>query len=376
MKKIIYIGYYNSLNNNQNRNVVLSAINKMNYIMEILDKKFQVDILSFSESIGKEDYPLTEEKLLNNSKLILLPTKKLGNIFQRIFRKILIRYSLVKYILKNTKKDTEVIVYHSLGYMNTIKFLKKIKKFNLTLEIEEIYADVIKNIKIRKKEINFFKNADKYIFSTELLNKEVNKENKPYVIMSGAYKVEEQRNNKFRDKDGKIHIVYAGTFDPRKGGAVSAISAAEFLGGKYHIHIIGFGSQNEINNIKKLISEISLKTDCIITYDGIKIGEKYIEFIQSCDIGLSTQNPNAEFNNTSFPSKILSYMSNGLKVVSINIPAIKESDIGEYMYYYEKQTPKEIAQTIQKIDINDDYDSRKIIFYLNKKIMKDLFEIF
>lgn len=375
MNKIIYIGYYNSLKNNQKRNIVLSAVNKMNYIIWILDKKFQVDVLSVSESKENKSYPLIEEKIFNNSKLILLPTKKNGNKFQRLFQRILIRYSLIKYILKNTDKSTKVIVYHSLGYLKTIKFLKKIKKFNFILEVEEIYADVMNDNKIRKQEIDFFKSADSFIFPTSLLNKEINKENKPYVITHGTYKVEEQRSSKFREQDGKIHIVYAGTFDPRKGGGAAAAAAAEFLGKNYHIHILGFGSQNDIDNMKKLVSEISLKTECIITYDGLKTGEEYIEFIQRCDIGLSTQNPNADFNSTSFPSKILSYMSNGLRVVSINIPAIKESDIGDYMYYYEKQTPKEIAKAIQKIDFDDNYDSRKTIFDLDQKFRKELFKM-
>lgn len=375
MEKIIYIGYYNSLKNNQKRNIVLAATNKMNYIIETLDKKFQVTVLSVSESRSNRSYPLTEEKLFNNSQLILLSTKKFGNVIQRVIQRILIRISLIKYILKNTDENTKVIVYHSLGYLETIKFLKKIKKFNLILEVEEIYADVIGNKKIREKEIEFFKNADSFIFPTELLDKEINKKNKPYVIIHGTYKVEEQKSSKFRDKDGKIHIVYAGTFDPRKGGGVAAAAAAEFLNENYHIHILGFGSQEETNNIKKIILEISKKTKCTITYDGLKSGDEYIRFIQSCDIGLSTQNPNADFNGTSFPSKILSYMSNGLRVVSIDIPAIKSSDIGDYMYYYKKQTPEEIAKAIQKVDINDNYDSRKIIYNLDKKFAEELLEI-
>lgn len=373
MKKIMYIGYYNSLKNNQKRNITLSAVNKMNYIIEILDKEFEINVLSVSESRENKSYPLTEEKLFDNSKLILLPTKKTGNKFQRLFQRMLIRCSLIKYILKNTDKNTKVIVYHSLGYTNTIKWLKKIRNFNLILEVEEIYADVMSNKKIRRKEIEFFKYADSFIFPIELLNKEINKNNKPYITVHGTYKVEEQRSSKFRERDGKIHIVYAGTFDPRKGGAAAA--AAEFLCENYHIHILGFGSQEDTNNMKKIILETSKKTKCTVTYDGLKSGEEYIRFIQSCDIGLSTQNPDADFNGTSFPSKILSYMSNGLRVVSINIPAIKESDIGDYMYYYEKQTPKEIARAIQKVNIDDDYNARRIISYLDKKFTKELFKI-
>lgn len=143
----------------------------------------------------------------------------------------------------------------------------------------------------------------------------------------------------------------------------------------YHIHILGFGSKNDTENMKKVILEISKESKCLVTYEGLKSGEEYINFIQSCDIGMSTQDPDAAFNATSFPSKILSYMANGLRVVSINIPAIKKSDIGDYMYYYEKQTPEEIAKAIQKIDINDNYNSRKIISDLDKKFTKELFEM-
>lgn len=374
MEKIIYIGYYNSLKNNQKRNITLSAVNKMNYIIETLDKKYQVHVISVSESIDGENYSFTKEKLFNNSELILLPTRKNGNIFQRILRKILIRYSLIKYICKNTNVNSKVIVYHSLGYMKTIKFLKIIKKFKLILEVEEIYADVIKNEKIREKELNFFQNADGYIFPTQLLNHEINEYNKPYVIIHGTYKVEYQKCTKFKEKDGKIHIVYAGTFDPRKGVA-AVISAAEFLNENYHIHILGFGSEKDIEGIKQLISDIRTKTKCLITYDGLKSGTEYIDFLQSCDIGMSTQNPNASFNNTSFPSKILSYMSNGLRVVSIRITSIEKSAIGDYLYYYEEQKPENIAKAIKEVNIFDDYDSRKIISDLDSKLKKDLFQM-
>ena len=90
-------------------------------------------------------------------------------------------------------------------------------------------------------------------------------------------------------------------------------------------------------------------------------GEDYIRFIQSCDIGLSTQNPDAAFNATSFPSKVLSYLANGLRVVSIRIPAIEQSAVGSKLFYYEKQTPEEIAKAILAVNMNEQYDSRQLI---------------
>ena len=102
-----------------------------------------------------------------------------------------------------------------------------------------------------------------------------------------------------------------------------------------------------------------------MTYDGLKSGEDYIRFLQSCDIGLSTQNPDAAFNATSFPSKVLSYLSNGLHVVSIRIPAIVTSAVGDLLSYYDEQTPEKIAAAIRSIRLSDPYDSRQRIRQLD-----------
>lgn len=54
--------------------------------------------------------------------------------------------------------------------------------------------------------------------------------------------------------DGKTHVVYAGIFDPNKG-VITAVDAARFLNGNYHIHILGFGKQSEIDYVKSKIEE-------------------------------------------------------------------------------------------------------------------------
>ena len=97
-----------------------------------------------------------------------------------------------------------------------------------------------------------------------------------------------------------------------------------------------------------------------------------ISFLQKCDIGLSLQNPEASFNMTSFPSKILSYLSNGLRVVSIRIPAIEQSSVGDLLYFYDIQTPEAIANRIKSIEMNCPYDSRKRIKSLREQLKVDL----
>ena len=197
----------------------------------------------------------------------------------------------------------------------------------------------------------------------------INESKKPEAYIHGTYKVEHDREVSFND--GKIHIVYAGTFDPRKGGATAA-AAAEWLPENYHVHILGFGSDEDTELIKKQINETNVKAKATVTYDGLLSGEEYIQFMQKCQIGLSTQNPNAAFNDTSFPSKILSYMANGLRVVTVRIPAIESSAVGQDVYYYDEQTPQAIAEAVMKIDLNDGYDGRKRIEELDNKFQVDV----
>jgi len=277
-----------------------------------------------------------------------------------------------------TKKGENVLVYHSLGYTGTIALARKIRRFRLILEVEEIYADVSGNERDRRREYRTFAAADAYVFPTEMLNAQINTRHKPYAIIHGTYQVEPDReSNIFGADSKKIHCVYAGTFDPRKGGAMAAASAAAFLPEGYHIHILGGGGKKSIEAMCRLVDEISAKSACDISYDGFLAGEDYIRFLQSCDIGLSTQNPNAAFNATSFPSKILSYMANGLRVVSVRIPAIEGSGIGSYMCYYDRQTPEEIAKAIMTVDVNASEKPREIIVKLDvhfREQMKTLLE--
>ena len=366
-------------NKSENRNCVLAATNKMDYICSALNRVgWEVEIVSASGTKSGKSYPGKRISINDYTTLTLFPTIGRGNKIKNIIQRLLLHFHFFCYLLKYIEKGQPILIYHSLRYLKAVRILKKLKKIHLILEVEEIYADVIGSRKWRKREMRLFDLADSFIFSTELLDESINLHKKPSVIIYGTYQAEKERicRNEYSKLHGwdedKIHCVYAGTFDPRKGGAIAAAAAAEYLPDMYHIHILGFGNQKEIQNMQELIAELAGRCKCTVTYDGLLSGEDYIQFIQSCDIGLSTQDPGAAFNATSFPSKILSYMANGLRVVSIRIPAVKSSDVGEYMYYYERQTPQEIAGAIMKVDMNDGYDNREVIRRLDRKFRNEM----
>ena len=193
------------------------------------------------------------------------------------------------------------------------------------------------------------------------------------MIIYGTYQVEKQRDLQEPILDPKkIHLLYAGTFDPRKGGAAAAVAAASALSEQYHVHIIGFGSERDKAVLLEQIDQVSGTAKATVSYDGLLSGEEYIRFVQSCDVGFSTQTPDGIYNETSFPSKVLSYMANGLRVVSVKIKVLERSEISDLISYYEENTPKAIADAVKKIDFSEPYDSRGIIGVLDHKFVHAL----
>lgn len=340
----------------------------MDYVISVLEKNTNQLIVVSPAQENKN----TERKSVDFRKRteIYLPSYRNYNIFLRLLDKIKRKVDLYKELMNILDNGDNLIVYHSLAYIDVLKKIRKKKDINLILQVCEIYADVLEDKKLKNKEINWIQTADKFVFSTKELEKMLNVNKKEYTVCMGMYRYNAKKYIP-QFNDDLIHIVYAGTFDSRKG-VMEAIHAGEYLNENYHLHILGFGSDEEVSIIKKLISDVLKKCQCKITYDGLKTGDDYIDFIKSCDIGLSPQNVITAFNDTSFPSKILSYMSNGLRVVSVEIPVIKNSSVGKYLYFYKNQDPKEIAQVIMNIDLNDGNNSKKIIDNLDCNFYNDL----
>jgi len=372
MQTIKYIGFFDFQDSKVPRNYPLACTNKMESIAEALNEAgFSVEIVSTAVGVNNKFFFAKGEVIKKSDKLKakFFPTCGGKNVVIRAIRRWFTNFWFLKYLLLKVKKNEPIIVYHSTGFRKLILSAKKIKKFKLILELEEVYQDVVDMSETeRQTELTTFSMADGFIFPTELLNKKINIENKPYTIILGTYHVEPVIVPKF--SDGKIHVVYAGTFDPRKGGAAAAAAAAH-LPDNYIFHICGFGSPHEVDMVKSIVDEVNSKMPDKAVYHGTLTGQTYISLIQSCHIGLSTQNPDAQFNATSFPSKILSYMSNGLDVVTIDIPAVKDSAVGKYLHYYHKQTPEEIAKAIINVKISEN-DNRSVITQLYKDFVGEI----
>ena len=377
MKRIKYICYYPSRDANKPRECVEAATTKIDYIISVCNRiGIAVDIISPSV-VSTKSFCLS----MGGCTAIGINTLRLFPSFGchsfallRGLSRLLTYFCFHCYLKKNIVDDETIIVYHELDYSSFFLKLKKKHNFRLIGEIEEIYQDVHpKSERLGKVEYDFFSACDNYIFSTHLLNRKLNPQGKPFVLVHGIYSGEPSRNVKWEDDD--IHIIYAGTFDPIKGGALAAITSAEFLPKGYHVHICGSGKESDKAAVIRAVHETNEKTEAKVTYDGLLKGEDFICFLQKCQIGLSTQNPTAAFNATSFPSKVLTYLANGLQVVSIRIPAVEQSGLGGYLTYYDYQTPEEIAAAIVRCYKTNHVPSKEILQKLDDDFSNNLLSL-
>lgn len=365
--KIYYLIHFD---NKTNRNVTPSAITKGKYVASALAScSSEVEIVSLAyptkDSQDEVYYQVSENVICH-----LFKGKYSNNRIIRYLNHKLYDKKIRKYLKQNVKKDDIIVVYHSLANMKLVKYIKKNITDKIVYEVEEIYGDVINDEKAKTKELKAFKNASSYIFSNDYLNSIINTKQLPYVTCYGTYEIPTLYKESFNDN--LIHCLYAGTLAQNKG-ALNAINVAKYLPNNYLIHILGFGSEKDIADIKNAVNEVnnSYGTTKVI-YEGLKLNEEYLKFIQKCQIGLCTQNIDAAFNTTSFPSKILSYMSNGLEVVGVNIAAIKNSKVGQYIQFYNVPDEKEIANEILNINLNNKTNNVDVVKELDKEFKEDL----
>ncbi len=364
---IIYVcEYSNEKVKERNLSFSPAGITKMEYMIKLLssfDEKLIV--YSTSRTLSKTKKYKKFQYTEKNIDYIFRSTKARKNKIGRRLEFISAKRKLFNFLMRLRKEDV-VFVYHENYYLKTINLAHKIKKFNLVYEVEELYHVAANSSqKLIDNEIKYIKQADKYVLSTELLNDYVNRENKPNVIIHGSYNLENITIKNIKE-DEKIHLVYAGTLERVKEGAYNSINLAKYLDQNYVIHILGFGSEKEVAIIVDLIEQSNNVNSCRVVFEGVKTGEEYFNFLQKCQIGLSLQNPKDSFNFTSFPSKILVYLQNNLRVVSYKLPVLEKSLLSKYLLLCDYDN-KNVATNIKNIKFNAEYDFPQIIEDLDKK---------
>lgn len=276
-----------------------------------------------------------------------------------------------------TVKKSPLLVYHSLFYRIPLSFLRTFGKLRFCLQIEDVYSSLkIEYKKFKKKEWDFFLKAESYICVNDMIAEKL-EHSKKQLISYGSYSL--PTLNKYPKSD-RVHLVYAGIIEQARNAAFIALEAMLHLDNQYQLHILGFGNPEDIECLVKQIDSFNhiLGRQAII-FEGRKEGDEYYALLQKCDIALSTHcydNLTMESANHTFPSKILVYMANNLRVVAQKIPCLEHSAINEFIHFYDKPDPILIANAIKKVDLSKPCDSRNVIASLNEAFLCEIGELF
>lgn len=332
----------------------------------------KAEIVSAAETRHESGfYPFRSESIREGVTLTQASSRGHRNPLLRELGKIRNRLWLTWYLMKTCDANETVFFVDSPVLYEPLLLFRlwaKYRNIEILYFASEIFQEIIPMSPLKKKmEWYLFEKAEKLIVSTELLNQKINPTNRPYAILNGTYQVMPEYGEQF--EDDFIHLVYAGVINSTKGSG-QAVGLAAHLPERYKIHILGFGEDEDVQQLKESIEQSNRQNLCQVVYEGILSGDDYSRFLQKCHLGLCPQNLNEAYNDSSFPSKILSYLSNGLRVLSVDLPAIRTSQVGDLLYFSTSDQPKDLAEAVQAIDWSQPYDSRHYIQQMHQEFVE------
>lgn len=360
---IFYFGYYTANGNPNNFLEFPGCSNKMSYIISSIKKNnIFLNVICLGESkdgINHSSKNLKVDSLENNFFV--------GTIKYKILSRLYLYFQIMNILLFRVKKTDTVIFYHSYYLLFLFKILKKIKNFNLIIEVEESYkAAWGKSDSEIYNEIKYLKGADAYIYVNDLLPNII-ENTKPHVVCYGDYEVKaalsiKKRNNKKR-------IVYAGLISEKDASDIYlALNAMKYLDDSYSLSILGYGSDIALEKLKKYIIDNNLNEK--VAYAGFLKGDEYLNFLKKCDFAVNPRMLSNSHSDYTFPSKVLAYLSVGLPVVSTPIRCIKESKVSELVSFSESTDALSFSNAIKSLNLNSNPIST--IVSLDKAFIIDL----
>jgi len=273
-------------------------------------------------------------------------------ILKQLLIGIFMFFNILKWNKKN-KNNKRTIIFDA-AFVSVIPFITlankiiKCKTIAIFADIYDYMAPVttqnIKNNKFknifRKLMEKCYSSVSAFIFLSEPMNKLINKNNKPYMVMEGI--VDSDLKNQINKKENsKFIVMYAGALREEYGLKILIEGYKKYKNNNSELWIYGDGDYKE-----EIIKES--KIDNRIRFFGKVNNSEVIKNELKASLLINPRPTNQEFTQYSFPSKIMEYMSSGTPVLTTKLPTIPE-EYKKYLYFINKETPDGIAKCLNKI---------------------------
>jgi glycosyltransferase involved in cell wall biosynthesis len=317
------------------------------------DKKCKVDTLCAIPVITKShkkifwNVPSETDKNVryNYVPMINLPGTKEISIFV---------YSFFKVIIWNffNRKSDKIVVSDpcSLTISTAVLLASKLTGIRIIALVTDLPAMAI-STKIKKgfkfkvyRKVAYLaiSHFDKYIFLTPQMNKVVNSNNRPFMVMEGLVDVEMgQRTNRFIKNNNERVLIYAGGIQKRYGIEKLLKAFMKLKGEDLRLHIYGQGDFEEemlyYNNI-----------DHRIIYKGVVPNEKVVEQELQAVLLINPRPTDEIFTQFSFPSKNMEYMVSGTPLVTTKLPGMPK-EYYNFVYLFDDESITGMTKTLEEL---------------------------
>ena len=241
-----YIGWYIAENDDDLYTGNVPGKLKMRYVArKIIEAGKDITIFSLATRKKRGLYCKKRCKKNENTSVLYTGGYSGNRKIERYFNGLIKKLQFTLYVIFEVKKDDTIVLYHSVAYTKLLSILKKIFHRTVVIEVEEVYGySAVEDHTWVDKEIETIKTMDAFIVVNAGIATEFELDPENYVISYGVCDIPQCRVEQY--DDGKIHVVYAGTIERRKLGALTAVEVARYLPDNYIMHISGFGTEENI----------------------------------------------------------------------------------------------------------------------------------
>ena len=349
----------------------------MTRISEVLSEKGSVNVICGKSSYHSESLK-TDRLLSENVNIFYVNTPSLNknNLFFRLFLFFYFTIAVFFKIIRNVKKcDKLILVTNPPTLLLVIGFLKRIKKFNLTVILQDIFPEnaaasgvIAKNSILYRFIISFmnrgYSYADKLIAcGSDMAQHFINKGLDPgkiFVIPNWIdqelleVKLATDRNVYFNlDLNDKVVLEFAGNVGRVQGLERFLELFYKAMNPNLILLIIGDGANK--NELEKYVSENNISN---VYFIKSKPRSEQAKFLSSCDVGLITLCEG--MYGLGVPSKVYNLMSSAKPIFYIGD---ENSEIDNYIknnkigWSFNWQQEVEIISFLGKIDSSLDFET-------------------
>ena len=143
---------------------------------------------------------------------------------------------------------------------------------------------------------------------------------------------------------GDVQLLYSGSLDRPRGVDLLLAALPLLPETGWHLHVTGAGPLEQ----EVAARAAEPRWQGRVTFHGTLPGADYAALVGRCHVGLNCQRPSDPISDVTFPSKIFSYLSAGLLILSSRASDVPEV-CGDACLYYGAETPASLAEAIQRV---------------------------